>query len=442
MVRDVDRLGALSAQRTRPVSRLDVALVALPLVVAIFNPGTGWASGMYATIYVFALMALRHGIALAPSLKALDVLIGLSGAVVLLSPLWATVPSVESLSPSRGATVSVAYMLLLRWLVLTEENLLLYLKIISLVTFGYAVYFLGNAHVVPDTQRMTVSFANANYTGAVLTFGVAVAAWLWLARRGSWIWLLAAVVQGVAVYGTGSRASFAGAVLASAVLLLGPMASTWAHRLVYVVLVGGFLVGLYPGSAALFRALSQPLGDVSAFSRDPTAILSVSGRETIWMETREVVSQSWLFGWGPDRYRMLTAGQSPAHSWGLEWIASVGLFGTAFLATVVTMAYFCRGQLDNRMPGRDGRLLNAATAFALAPNLVLSTHQWTLWAFAGFAVWSRAFLLTDVECPKRRVASCLEGAGDTAKQRGRLLSSPPDWSSQLPASRRKDRLSE
>lgn len=384
----------------KPSSKADILFLAYPLAAAIINPGTGLTSGFYAALFVFIYMAFRHGVD-RQRIEVVELLAIVAAVIILLSPLWTDTPLATSLSPSRGAAVSVLYLLTVRWVIQQRADLVAFLRIISLICGVYAVYFLVNAQTVETSVgRLTVDFANANYTGAVLAFGAVVSLWLLIgdaAGKGRRVLNASAfVLQGWAVFETGSRASFAGLVGASTVLIFLRRTPLVAHRLTSGVLVAGFVIGFFAGSVNFFRAIAERLEGFDPFARADSAVYSASGREQIWRATREVVSESWLAGWGPDLYRLHASGQSPAHAWGLEFMASVGLVGTLVLAVLIGLCYSGRGQgaIGRPLPRR-AALLNTVTALALVPNLVLSTHQWTLWAWAGIALWSRTYLLDE-----------------------------------------------
>jgi hypothetical protein len=216
------------------------------------------------------------------------------------------------------------------------------------------------------------------------------------------------------VYETGSRASFAGLVLGGFVAVFGRRLTGRVFQWTFVAMVIGFFIGFYPDAANLFRSASESMVGVGAsFARSSDALYTVSGRAQIWADTRSAAAQSWIVGWGPDTYRFQH--RSPnvaAHSWALEYVASVGVLGTLLIATLLVWCYFSRGQgLRVLKLQIEGKVWNAATALALLPNLVLSTHQWTLWAWTGFAMWSTAACLTG------RERQPLAGSGAGAAER-------------------------
>lgn len=378
--------GVQRLRPSRPSTWLDVLLLCAPLATAAVNTSTGTLVGLI----VLAVLGVRWWILLACEPRPIDYLTLLLIAVIL-------VPHTAS-SSSIGVATAVAMTIPVRWVVQTRRDFARVARVISWMCTAYAVYFLGN-RIAIDTAgvtRETVDFANANYTGAVLAFGAVVSFWIFRSKDSrAWplLYLAAAVLQFYVVLRTGSRASAAGAALGLAVIWFGARTPRLAYRGTFVLLVAGFFVGFSARSADLFRWLSEPLSGASAtFARSNEALFTVSGREQIWAGTRRAASEEWLFGWGPDTYRF--AHPPPyilAHAWGLEYVASIGVIGALVAGAVIVLSY--GGGSRHAGLSVAGRTWVAATGLALLPNLVLSTHQWTMWAWFGFALWSRAGLV-------------------------------------------------
>jgi O-antigen ligase len=368
--------------------------LAVPLAVAIVNPGTGLASGFYAALIVVLYAVGRY----AGSIRfdSVDYMTISVALVVLISPLWAYAPEI-TLSASRGIVATLFYFITVRAALGHRSDFILFIKTIAWMSAIYAVYFLVNAKATDlATSRVSVDFANANYTGAVLAFGAVATLWqLFLApaSRGTrWAWVAALAIEVWALFETGSRASVAGLFLAVTVALLFRNFWVLARNVTMLLLAIGFPIGFIPQAGEIFRA-SQSVMTSQVFVRGDTYVENLSGREEIWQSTRETVSQAPILGSGPEGYRLRGSTQILAHSWGLEYMASVGLVGTALLVVVIWFCFAVRGIRRSYQPGRQSWLWNSATALSLLPNLVLSTHQWTLWAWAGFALWSRSHLL-------------------------------------------------
>lgn len=372
----------------------DVFILAIPLGVAILNQATGFVSGFYAAIFVFIYIMIRNGIHL--RLAAVDWLAFLSAVIVLLSPFWAYqwTPTVEA---SRGIAVTLAYFVSVRWVIRQHRDFVYFMRIIAIMCSVYSIYFLATATAKDAlTTRVSVDFANANYTGAVLSFGAVATLWIILFSQSSkdksrLFWVSMFALQALALFETGSRASVAGLVAALVVLTFARNFWRTARYLTLAVLVLGFNVGFFPQSADLFKGASE-IVSTQTFTRGGHAIDSLSGRAETWDGAREVVAGSWLLGAGP-AYRYRSYAQLPAHAWGLEYMASVGLLGTSILAALILLCFTGYGIKMKFPASQRAWLWNSATALALVPDLVLSTSQWILWTWVGFALWSRSYLL-------------------------------------------------
>jgi O-antigen ligase len=311
---------------------------------------------------------------------------------VLLSPLWAFAPSITS-SASHGAAVSLAYLVVVRWTLRQRSDFELFGQLIAAMCLVYSVYFLLNAEARDlATTRRSVEFANANYTGAVLAFGAIVTLWFVtfppVRSRMQLFWAAAFAIDAWAVFETGSRASLIG--LAAAVVVVVFLNGRWilVRHATLATLGIGFTLGFFPQSEKFFGSVSE-LTSYETLQRDD----NLSGREEIWTSARSVVAESWFLGYGPEGYRFRGHTQILAHSWGLEYMASVGIVGTSVIALIIWFCFTGQRVRTKLPPSRHAWLWNSATALSLLPNLVLSTHQWTLWAWVGFALWSKSYLL-------------------------------------------------
>lgn len=389
----------------RPTSATDVYLLAVPLAVAIVNPGTGFLSGFYAAILVGLYLALKYW--WRTRFATVDWVAGVAFLYVVMSPLWSYNPS-YTVPASRGDAVSLAYFLVVRRVVVERRSFILYARAIAVLTMVYAVYFLLAASAYDlATSRVAVEFANANYTGAVLAFGGSLAIWLAMrtdiASRGLRIaWVGAYAVHVIAIVASGSRASLTGTLGALVVVfLLRWWRATWTTT--GVLLVMGFVIGFFPQANGVFRWAASVLGGFGPFRRSEAAAADLSGRAEIWESTRHVIAQAPLFGSGSEGYRTRGEVMVHAHSWGLEYVASVGIVGAAILVAVLYMSFsgWRVGRAFAMMPR--AAIWNSATAISLLPSLVLSAHQWTLWAWVGFALWSRSYVLDEFSRVDTRV---------------------------------------
>ncbi len=377
-------------------TRIDVCLLVVPLGFAIVNPGTGILSGHYASIAVTIFILLRYGAA--HRFFLVDLVAFCAGGFVLLSPLWAFDWD-ASASPSRGAAAVLFYFVTVRIVVSDARRFAWLVRSIVVVCAIYAAYFAVTARALDSmTSRVSVEFANANYSGVILAFGAVASLWVALhdapippKLRG--LSAIAGVLQSWAVLLTGSRASFAG--LLAGLAVIGLCHRPWrAVRIATLVLVVvGFVIGFAPSSASIFLAVSQSVTPFSTFQRGAQTLGDLSGREEIWASTRTIASENWLLGAGPEGYRLLGGSQILAHAWGLDYVASVGLLGASLLASVVLMSFLCKGVGATGAISRPAVLWTCGTALVLLPSLVLASIQWTLWAWVGFALWSKAHLL-------------------------------------------------
>lgn len=368
-------------------SVVDVVVLCAAMGVAAWSTSAGSLAASVAIAWVL----LRYGAAVFSRATNIDLLALVSAVVVLASPHWVPGQAPELASASYGPAISLLFFVVARRVLLDPQNLIRFVRGTALLTLAYAGYFLTTGQTLDvSNARRTVDFANANYTAAVLAFGVAASVWMvrGSARRSVRLFAFASVlIHAWAIIETGSRASLAGAALAATVIVLGP--SVRAYRIVGVGMVAAFVVGFFPQFDELTVVVSAPLANLPFIGRSASAIGDASSRFELWHQARNVIGDSWLLGWGPDRYRFQPGGpENLAHSWGLEYMASVGLLGTVLLVAVIAMSYAA----PYRAASRDGLLLTTASALALVPSLTLSTHQWTLWFWAAVAVWSRCTL--------------------------------------------------
>jgi O-antigen ligase len=374
-------------------SKVEVAILATPLAVAIINPGTGFESGIYAAVLVIIYAAIRY--ASSARFSSVDYLTMSVALIVLISPLWAFAPLATG-PASRSIVATLLYFMTVRGALRHRSDFILFISAIAWMSVIYALYFLANGKAFDlDNSRISVDFANANYTGAILAFGAVSTLWLaiFASANNGWryVWVSAATIDTWAAFETGSRASAGGLLAALAVVLFFKNLWVVVRTATTVFLATGFVSGFIPQSDAIFKEAAQPISAYRLFARED--IDSLSGREQVWESARKTVSESPILGSGPEGYRLRGSTQILAHSWGLEYMASVGLLGTALLAVLIWFCFAARGIRKVREPGRRAWLWNSATALSLLPNLMLSTHQWTLWAWAGFALWSRSYLL-------------------------------------------------
>lgn len=332
---------------------------------------------------------------------SLDALLLIVAPLVLLSPLWTDLPSPIHWDPSVNGAACVLYAWVLRKHVSSGERLANMVRIFAWFGSGYAIYFLNEGSRV-DTQgtvRSSVEFANANYTGAVLAFTTACALGILLHRTPGLtrklVYAASAAVQTFAIVETGSRSSATAVVFVAAVALVHRSSARWSSRLTAVLAIGAFPLGLFPRASELFRDLSVSISSFETFQRDDSALVDLSGRDLIWIETRRAFLESPFLGWGPDRYREAQESTHVmAHSWGLEYLASVGLIGTVLIAAVWVLAFRQGAKTSGELGGVAWR--NMALV-SLIPNLTLSTHQWTSWTWLVIGLMSVAHLLDSHE---------------------------------------------
>ena len=380
---------------TSAATVLWTAILVCPPMFAAINPTWGlWSAIMVVSIALFA-----------PSRStvptgAIDTFLWIAAIITLLSPHVNALQEPAALSPSVNAAACLLYVFAVRRTLYSRSQALMALNLFIVFGVGYATYFIQERVAVDSSSsvlnRSQVEFANANFTGAVLAFTFAVTLWrLYNHNRRLYsrtILLIAAATQLYAVLLTGSRASTTGCVLALVGLVGFLVTRRWSYRATAVILVCAFPLGLVHEASNWFRRLSEPLSRVGTFQRYDSAIQGVSGRDLIWIETRDAFLESPIFGWGPDRYRQVQESTHYlAHSWGLEFLASVGIVGTTVIVIIYVLAF--RGGTPSGGDLHEGHALIIMTALSLVPNLVLSTHQWTLWAWVAVALMSRAHVL-------------------------------------------------
>ena len=371
----------------------------IPLAVGFVDP----AYGSYAVVAVIAWFGIPriHRIARADTL---EIFVALSAVIVLVSPYWHGTPSDTSRSAAIGAALGVAYFLPVKWVVGTSASQLVKLaQVLVCLGSGLSIVALAggvSAQIDGTTSaRLLVEFANANYASAALATTASLTALLLFRRTpqqpGPPALLLAALcLQVAAIYQFGSRAALAGVVLAVVVTAVFSRNSKVARGVVFVALIVAFVAGWFPKQfAAVVIAASELLAQFGTLARSDEALLTASGRLNLWETSIVAINESPLVGWGPGTYaEIFNLRAVPAHAWGLEYFASVGLLGGTLLAVTVWLAYWGtkKGPLERVSRGP---LWNAATAVALLPSLALSTHQWNAWAWMVIALWSCSHIL-------------------------------------------------
>lgn len=373
-----------------PNSRLISTLLAAPLVVAVFNVGLAtWVALVVAVlIFIPRLRANRVG--------RLDIVAGLAGSWVLLTSLWSYAPEL-SVSASRGGFTAFVYFVAVRLGIASRREFERFVLLLCWTSLGYAAYFLTNAGQYAGS-RFTINFANPNYTSAVLAFGAALSLWVFLSTaafpiRQRVIGLVSAALSTISVLETGSRAGLAGIALAAGTMLLMRRAAVVARALTAALMVATAVMPFVPSATRLLADAAGGIAYSAALTRGGLNYTTLSGREAIWDSSKQIISHSWLVGSGLDGYRLAGAPPILAHSWGLEYLASVGLVGTVLIAVVIGVSFLNRGSPSTHAGGTRSTLWNASTSLAILPSMALSTHQWTLWARVVMALWSRSFLL-------------------------------------------------
>lgn len=400
-------------------------LVLLPLSVATINPGTGLASGYAASILAFAVALVFRGLTVSWDRTAW--MVALAAVVVLLSPYWNSGPSAPH-SASRAAAAAVAFVLVLRWTLRTRRDFYFTAGGVAVVGTVYAIYFLNTATALDvATARLSVGFSNANYTAAVLAFAIVCSLLTFGRARTTYVKLAiagATLAQALALVSAGSRAATAGIAAAVIIYLVARRWEKWSRLATLVIIGVSFVIGLLPSVNTYLNTIATALDGYGPFHRSASAISDASGRTEIWRATRHVVGEAPWLGWGPGDY-YIPAGAPPnfvAHSWALEYVASVGLLGAAVIVALLVVLFTQRGPFGEPYDLR----WNASTAISIAPVLALSTHQWTLWAWFAFALWSRSHLIAEVPIatpaprsatPRRPAA--LTGVGSRRRGRSR-----------------------
>lgn len=387
---------------------LAVIVLSATLAVSVINV----THGAYMSLVLFLLLAGAR-IAQRATFDSLDVVVLVSGLVLIVSPYWTSsiAPLGSASSSALGSAAGLLFMLPVRWLIRTKFLFFLLSVSVILISSTYAliVLSLGEAVQVADgVIRVYVPFANANYLSAIFAYGTALSIWsfiYWAKSAKQKVMFAAGMVIGIAaVFVSGSRAALGGIALAAIAIIALRKAPRVALYGAFTLAFASFIIGFFPTQAVSFLTAAAGIFEGSTtLSRDPDDINTASGREAIWLEVNEVITRSWLTGWGPGRYedqsRELDA---PAHNWGLEFMASVGIVGTLLLVCAIVIAYFARGFFRfGNCESTSWQLWNAGTLLAILPNLALSTHQWTLWAWLAVGLWSRSRSLLEAESVTR-----------------------------------------
>lgn len=378
-----------------------MGLVVAPLALGFVDV----AYGSYGIVFVLAWFGLPriHRIG---RVDTLELLVATAAVIILVSPYWHGEPSEASRSAALGAALGVAYFLPIKWVVRESADRMLKLaRVIVFLGVGLSIFTLsgGVATQVDGTSstRLFVDFANANYASAALATTASVTLLLASSRlagaKHPALLLAALGVQTLAIYQLGSRAALGGVILAIVIVALLSRAPRLARGAVLVVLTGAFVAGWFPRQFAdLLIVISEPLSQFGSLARSESAVLSASGRLTLWDTTIVAIQQSPLVGWGPGTYaELFNAGAAPAHAWGLEYFASVGVLGAIPLMVVIGLAYWGSASKYAIAPQARGDLWKAATAIALVPSLALSTHQWNAWAWMVVALWACSRVLDE-----------------------------------------------
>ncbi|WP_299930982.1 O-antigen ligase family protein [uncultured Nocardioides sp.] len=368
----------------RGLTRLRLIVLLYPLGAAVFNPGTGLTSGMYATIPIIVVYVFRRLTSPRP-VASYEVLLLLSSAIVLASPFWTGHLVAGDTSASRGAALSILYAIAAIEFIRTRQQLIFTLQTLAAGGTLYAAYFLTRSEAYDNaTNRATVEFANANYTGAILAFTAVCT--LHLVRDAGWSWRVALVaataVQSGAILATGSRASISGAIIGILFLLRSERPTRFRDAAVFF---GMAAFGVLPFLASLESRLREIAVWAGQFDSRERAASSrnLSGRDALWEQSLQLLPDQLLTGWGPDRYRFRLPSQGLTHNWVLELLLSVGVLGTFVVVAAIVVTY--RGP-SARNAATQFSALRPAVAMSIIPSLGLSTHQWTLWAWFALAI--------------------------------------------------------
>lgn len=398
---------------------LAYALV-LPLAVATVNASVASYAAAMTTVLVLVLKLRRQ------SLRQLDYLTIVAAGWVLLTPLWSYAPTLSE-PASHGGAMSLLYLVTVRLGVDSRVQFRRIVRLVNCIVLVYVGFFLVSA--APDAAgRLTLGFVNLNYTSAILAFGAATSYWTVLAGRdfAPIHRVVAAATTAAIAYAvlqTGSRAGIAGVLLAVAAITLMRGFSRIAHVATAALMLLAAFMPYIPGTDSLLASAATDAEITPALTRSGTHVTVLSGRESLWASTKNLISHTWLAGSGLDGYRIQNTPPVLAHSWGLDYLASVGVVGTILIATVVGASFMgwnlgigLRGRRSSAALAqpREGSLLgrrrqilriliggdrsplwNAATSLAILPSMALSTHQWTLWAWFAIALWSRSSYLDD-----------------------------------------------
>lgn len=380
-------------------TNFDVVILTSPLVLGFVNVAYG-SYAIVGTLLWFGLPRVHRVL----RGDTIDLLAFLSILFVLVSPYWHSWdPPTEARSASLGAALTVAFFLAVRWFVgKSKERFLSLVRFLVWIGVGLSVFVLSGGIQVQTqntlSNRLMVEFANANYAAAALSTTAIISLFLALQsnqnKKIRALYLLVFCFQIVPIIFLGSRAALAGVILGSIVALFFSHVPRFARFTVFFILIISFISGWFPSELmSILVSASEPISQLGPLARSQSAIFNGSGRMLLWEGTAKAIELSPWIGWGPGNYATIfNSGGIPAHTWGLEYVASVGYFGTTFLVLLICLAYWKKATLRKVTTSRSS-IWNSATAIALVPNLLLSTHQWTAWAWLVVSLWSCSYLL-------------------------------------------------
>jgi O-antigen ligase len=395
---------------------LDMIVLASPLVLGFVLHAYSYYA-IVGTLLWFGLRQIHRLFQPDP----LDLLAFLSVLIVVVSPYWHSWnPSAEARSAASVAALTVAYFLPIKWFIAnSNERFIGLARFLVAIGVGLSVVVLagGVAAQIANTvsSRLAVDFTNANYASAALatsaTISMLLASLPGLNTKMRAIYLIAFCVQIVSIFYLGSRASLAGVIIASGVVLFCTRIPRFARGTAFLTIVVAFISGWFPRElAAISAAVAAPLSQFGSLARGQQELADGAGRLHLWERSAQAIEMSPWIGWGPGNYSVIAnMGGLHAHSWGLEIVASVGYFGALFVFLLIGLAYW-KNAPQPKLSTSSGAIWNATTAVALVPNIALTAHTWTPWAWIVVSLWGCSYLLDQHVAPpdSKRVNPTLE----------------------------------
>jgi len=413
-------LAAVAFVQPRWVLLLQLALV-IGYLPDVFGPRSGLPVTEYTLVLLLSVAVLFRWLLgrERPARVSEAALFAALLAAMVLSAAAATDRS-ASLADLKQLIASAALVLLMvglldqphwlrraMWAVVVSAAGLAAIAVFQQLTKTYDVDYFGLSTILEDrTLRRSAGPHDANYFGAALVMGAALALYLFLAARRAFeraaaLGALAACLA--AAFFTYSR----GAVVALAVSLVAAAAlrrvRPWIPLAGAVLLIGLAAVALPSDVKTRFRSVFAPVGTEISYMSDE----SLANRFAENLVAVQMFRDRPLLGVGPENYPVhyfeyaqqlgldtrvvasFESGQRP-HNLYLETLAELGVVGAAALLSIVWLAVSGAWRARARLPTREGLLAEgvfvALIGFLAASLFLHLSYPRYLWVPVGLAL--------------------------------------------------------